>query len=46
MVFIVSGRISGESIFKFFLSVKLLFVIVIGVLVVWLGGCGVKLMFN
>ena len=41
-----SGRISGESIFKSFLSVKSLLAIAIGVLVAWLGGRGVKLMSN
>jgi uncharacterized membrane protein (DUF441 family) len=40
---IASGRISGESIFKSFLSIKSLLAIAIGVLVAWLGGRGVKL---
>ena len=46
LVPIASGRISGESIFKSFLSVKSLLAIAIGVLVAWLGGRGVKLMSN
>ena len=43
---IASGKLSGESIFKSFLSVKSLLAIAIGVLVAWLGGRGVKLMSN
>lgn len=46
LVPIASGRISGESIFKSFLSIKSLLAIAIGVLVAWLGGRGVKLMSN
>ncbi len=41
---IASGKISGESILKSFLSWKSLLAIVIGVFVAWLGGRGVKLM--
>ncbi|MFZ0022626.1 DUF441 domain-containing protein [Acinetobacter sp.] len=43
---IASGKISGESILKSFLSWKSLLAIVIGVFVAWLGGRGVKLMSN
>ena len=41
---IASGKISGESILKSFLSRKSLLAIAIGVFVAWLGGRGVKLM--
>ena len=41
---IASGKISGESILKSFLSWKSLLAIAIGVFVAWLGGRGVKLM--
>ncbi len=40
---IASGKISGESILKSFLSWKSLLAIAIGVFVAWLGGRGVKL---
>jgi len=43
---IASGKISGESILKSFLSWKSLLAITIGVFVAWLGGRGVKLMSN
>ncbi len=43
---IASGKISGESILKSFLSWKSLLAIAIGVFVAWLGGRGVKLMGN
>ena len=41
---IASGKISGESILKSFLSWKSLLAIAIGVFVAWLGARGVKLM--
>lgn len=41
---IASGKISGESILKSFLSWKSLLAIAIGVFVAWLGRRGVKLM--
>lgn len=41
---IASGKLSGESILKSFISVKSLVAIAIGLLVAWLGGRGVKLM--
>ncbi|ENW29921.1 UPF0756 membrane protein [Acinetobacter sp. CIP 101966] len=43
---IASGKISGESTLKSFLSWKSLLAIAIGVFVAWLGGRGVKLMSN
>ncbi|WP_216934989.1 MULTISPECIES: DUF441 domain-containing protein [unclassified Acinetobacter] len=43
---IASGKISGESILRSFLSWKSLLAIAIGVFVAWLGGRGVKLMSN
>ena len=43
---IASGKISGESILKSFLSWKSLLAIAIGIFVAWLGGRGVKLMSN
>ena len=43
---IASGRISGDSIFKSFLSWKSLLAIAVGIFVAWLGGRGVKLMSN
>ena len=43
---IASGKISGESILKSFLSWKSLLAIAIGIFVAWLGGSGVKLMSN
>ena len=43
---IASGKISGQSILKSFLSWKSLLAIAIGVFVAWLGGRGVKLMSN
>ena len=43
---IASGKISGESILKSFLSWKSLLAIAIGVFVAWLGGRGVNLMSN
>lgn len=41
---IASGKISGEVILKSFVGVKSLLAIVVGVLVAYLGGRGVKLM--
>lgn len=41
---IASGKISGEVILKSFVDVKSLLAIVVGVLVAYLGGRGVKLM--
>lgn len=41
---IASGKISGESILKSFLTFKSLLAIAIGVFVAWLGARGVKLM--
>ena len=41
---IASGKLSGESILKSFISFKSLVAIAIGLLVAWLGGRGVKLM--
>ncbi|MFW1951260.1 DUF441 domain-containing protein [Acinetobacter beijerinckii] len=41
---IASGKLSGESILKSFISVKSLLAIAVGLLVAWLGGRGVKLM--
>ncbi|PVZ90011.1 DUF441 domain-containing protein [Serratia sp. S1B] len=41
---IASGKISGEMILKSFMSYKSILAIVIGLLVAWLGGRGVKLM--
>lgn len=43
---IASGKIPGNEILKSFLSWKSLLAIVIGLLVAWLGGRGVKLMTN
>lgn len=43
---IASGKLSGESILKSFLSFKPLLAIAVGLLVAWLGGRGVKLMSN
>lgn len=43
---IASGKISGKSILKSFLSWKSLLAIAIGVFVAWLGRRGVKLMSN
>ncbi|MHA3078679.1 DUF441 domain-containing protein [Acinetobacter sp. ANC 5502] len=43
---IASGRIPGEMILKSFMSYKSILAIVIGLLVAWLGGRGVKLMSN
>lgn len=43
---IASGRISGDSILKSFLSWKSLLAIAVGIFVAWLGGRGVKLMTN
>ncbi|ENW79701.1 UPF0756 membrane protein [Acinetobacter sp. ANC 3929] len=43
---IASGKISGESILKSFISIKSLAAIAVGLLVAWLGGRGVKLMSN
>ncbi len=43
---IASGKLSGESILKSFVSWKSLFAIAVGLLVAWLGGRGVKLMSN
>ncbi|OTG66079.1 hypothetical protein B9T28_07775 [Acinetobacter silvestris] len=41
---IASGKIAGDTILKSFLSWKSFLAIVIGLLVAWLGGRGVKLM--
>ena len=41
---IASGKLSGESILKSFLSYKSLLAIAVGIFVAWLGGRGVKLM--
>ncbi|MCO8068057.1 DUF441 domain-containing protein [Acinetobacter schindleri] len=41
---IASGKISGDSILKSFLSWKSLLAIAVGIFVAWLGGRGVKLM--
>lgn len=41
---IASGKLSGESILKSFISIKSLLAIAVGLLVAWLGGRGVKLM--
>lgn len=43
---IASGKIQGEMILKSFISYKSILAIVIGLLVAWLGGRGVKLMSN
>lgn len=43
---IASGRISGDSILKSFLSWKSLLAIAVGIFVAWLGGRGMKLMSN
>ena len=43
---IASGKISGDSILKSFLSWKSLLAISVGIFVAWLGGRGVKLMTN
>lgn len=43
---IASGRISGDSILKSFLSWKSLLAIAVGIFVAWLGSRGVKLMTN
>ncbi|MCK8640704.1 DUF441 domain-containing protein [Acinetobacter schindleri] len=43
---IASGKISGDSILKSFLSWKSLLAIAVGIFVAWLGGRGVKLMSN
>lgn len=43
---IASGKLSGESILKSFVSWKSLLAIAVGLLVAWLGGRGVKLMSN
>ncbi|WP_151709926.1 DUF441 domain-containing protein [Acinetobacter brisouii] len=43
---IASGKIQGEMILKSFMSYKSILAIVIGLLVAWLGGRGVKLMSN
>ncbi|MHA3081760.1 DUF441 domain-containing protein [Acinetobacter sp. ANC 5383] len=43
---IASGKIPGEMILKSFMSYKSILAIVIGLLVAWLGGRGVKLMSN
>ncbi|ENU80049.1 UPF0756 membrane protein [Acinetobacter sp. ANC 3789] len=43
---IASGKIPGEMILKSFVSYKSILAIVIGLLVAWLGGRGVKLMSN
>ena len=43
---IASGKISGESILKSFLSYKSILAVLVGLLVAWLGGRGVKLMSN
>ena len=43
---IASGKIPGDAIFKAFLSWKSVLAIIIGLLVAWLCGRGVKLMSN
>ena len=43
---IASGKIAGDAILKSFMSWKSLLAILIGVVVAWLGGRGVKLMSN
>ncbi|WP_111892212.1 DUF441 domain-containing protein [Acinetobacter sp. MB5] len=43
---IASGKIPGEMILKSFMSYKSILAIVIGLMVAWLGGRGVKLMSN
>ena len=43
---IASGKLSGETILKSFLSYKSILAIAVGLLVAWLGGRGVKLMTN
>jgi uncharacterized membrane protein (DUF441 family) len=43
---IASGKISGHSILKSFISIKSLLAIAVGLAVAWLGGRGVKLMSN
>lgn len=43
---IANGKIQGEMILKSFMSYKSILAIVIGLLVAWLGGRGVKLMSN
>ena len=43
---IASGKIQGEMILKSFMSYKSILAIVIGLLVAWLGGRGVKFMSN
>lgn len=43
---IASGKISGHSILKSFISIKSLLTIAVGLAVAWLGGRGVKLMSN
>jgi len=43
---IASGKIPGDVIFKSFMSWKSVLAIIIGLLVAWLGGRGVKLMSN
>ncbi|MHA3048688.1 DUF441 domain-containing protein [Acinetobacter sp. ANC 4641] len=43
---IASGKIPGEMILKSFMSYKSILAIVIGLVVAWLGGRGVKLMSN
>ena len=43
---IASGKLSGETILKSFLSYKSILAIAGGLLVAWLGGRGVKLMTN
>lgn len=41
---IASGKISGETVFKSFMSWQSLLAIAVGIFVAWLGGRGVKLM--
>ena len=43
---IASGKLSGDSILKSFLSFNSILAIAVGLLVAWLGGRGVKLMSN
>ena len=43
---IASGKLSGDTILKSFLSYKSILAIAVGLLVAWLGGRGVKLMTN
>lgn len=46
LVPIASNKLSGDTILKSFLSYKSIIAILVGLLVAWLGGRGVKLMSN